>query len=215
MKDCNAFCIAFICLKLLLSKILLFSHFVGEPNNSAEKPNPVEFHPRNSNSWTFLDFSILLFFLLYLYLILKGCLCLCHCKQSVPSHPVTQWYLLYNKAWVSTNCKPLELGVSLLIHLSIPWPFLFTLSRFIRLFAFSDFTFLQCEIWRLIKGEIASKKIIKNRKAKLKETAALIYFFESLRSPFSVLALQIQPKLKWRGIVDAGITYMNSSQRPQ
>ena len=32
MNDCNAFCIAFISLKLLLSKILWFSHFVGEPN---------------------------------------------------------------------------------------------------------------------------------------------------------------------------------------
>ena len=82
MKDCNAFCIAFISLKLLLSKILLFSHFVGEPNYWS-----VEFHARNSNSWTFLNFSMLLFYLLYL--ILKGCLCLCHCKQLVPSHCVT------------------------------------------------------------------------------------------------------------------------------
>ena len=32
MKDCNAFYLAFISSKLLLSKILLFSHFVGEPN---------------------------------------------------------------------------------------------------------------------------------------------------------------------------------------
>ena len=32
MKDCRVFCIAFITLQLLLSKILLFSHFVGEPN---------------------------------------------------------------------------------------------------------------------------------------------------------------------------------------
>ena len=68
MKDCSAFCIAFISLKLLLSKILWFSHFWGEPNYWS-----VEFHPRNSNSWTFLNFSILLFFLLYLYLILKDC----------------------------------------------------------------------------------------------------------------------------------------------
>ena len=90
MKDCNAFCIAFISLKLLLSKILLFSHFVGEPNYWS-----VEFHPRNSNSWTFLNFSILLFFLLYLYLILKDWLCLCHCKQSGPSHCVTHY---------DTNC---------------------------------------------------------------------------------------------------------------
>ena len=89
MKDCDAFCIALISLKLLLSKILLFSHFVGEPNNSTEKPNSVEFHPRNSNSWTFLNFSILLFVLVYLYSILKDCLCLCDCKQSVPSCCVT------------------------------------------------------------------------------------------------------------------------------
>ena len=56
VKDYNAFCTAFISLKLLLSKILLFSHFVGEPNYWS-----VEFHPRNSNSRTFLNFSILLF----------------------------------------------------------------------------------------------------------------------------------------------------------
>ena len=87
MKDCNAFCIAFISLKLLLSKILLFSHFVGEPNYWS-----VEFHPRNSNSWTFLNLHILLFLLLYLYLILKDCLCLCCCKQLVPSHYVTHQF---------------------------------------------------------------------------------------------------------------------------
>ena len=84
VKDYNAFCTAFISLKLLLSKILLFSHFVGEPNYWS-----VEFHPRNSNSWTFLNLHILLFLLLYLYLILKDCVCFCHCKQSVPSHCVT------------------------------------------------------------------------------------------------------------------------------
>ena len=133
MKDCNAFCIAFISLKLLLSKILLFSHFVGEPNYWS-----VAFHSRNSNSWTFLNFSVLLFFLLYLYLILKDCLCLWLQAISSQSLCKTKWYLLYNKAWDFTNCKPLELGVSLLIHSSIPWPFLFTLSRFLRLFAFSE-----------------------------------------------------------------------------
>ena len=147
MKDCDAFCIASISLKLLLSKILLFSHFVGEPNYWS-----VVFHPRNSNSWTFLNFSILLFFLLYLYLILKYCLlCLCHCKQSGPRHCVT-----HN----DTNCitKPeflptvnLVFGVSLLIHSSVPWPFLFTLSRFIRLFAFGNFTFSQYEMMKVDK----------------------------------------------------------------
>ena len=43
------------------------------------------------------------------------------------------------------------------------------------------------------------KKIIKNRKAKLKETAALIYFsvrVSGLLKYFPVLALQIQPKRK-------------------
>ena len=86
MKDCKAFYIAFISLKLLLSKIL-FSHFVEEPNYWS-----VEFQPRNSNSWTFLNFSILPFFLLYLCLILKDCLCLCCCKQLVPSHYVTHQF---------------------------------------------------------------------------------------------------------------------------
>ena len=152
MKDCNAFCIAFISLKLLLSKILLVSHFVGEPNYWS-----VEFHPRNSNSQTFLNVSILLFFLLYL--ILKDCLCLW--MQAISTQPLckTKWYLLYNKAWDFTNCKPLELGVSLLIHSSILWPFLFTLSRFLRLFAFSDLTFLQYEMMKVDKRRDYIKKI--------------------------------------------------------
>ena len=49
------------------------------------------------------------------------------------------------------------------------------------------------------KRIITFKKIIKNRKAKLKETAALIYFsvrISGLLKCFPVLALQIQPKLK-------------------
>ena len=44
-----------------------------------------------------------------------------------------------------------------------------------------------------------TKKKKKNRKAKLKETAALIYFslrVSGLLKCFPVLALQIQPKLK-------------------
>ena len=40
MKDYNAFCIAFIYLKLLLSKILLVSHFVGEPNLLISRVSP-------------------------------------------------------------------------------------------------------------------------------------------------------------------------------
>ena len=49
------------------------------------------------------------------------------------------------------------------------------------------------------KRDYILKKIIKNRKAKLKETAALIYFsvrISGLLKCFPVLALQIQPKLK-------------------
>ena len=129
---------------------------------------------------------------------MKGCLCLCHCKQSVPSHCIT-----HNDTYCTTKpemfCKPLKLGVSLLIHSSIPWPFHFTLSRFIRLFAFSDFTFVQYEMMKADKRDYILKKIIKNRKAKLKETAALIYFsvrVSGLLKCFPVLALQIQPKLK-------------------
>ena len=67
------------------------------------------------------------------------------------------------------------------------------------------------------KRDYILKKIIKNRKAKLKETAALIYFsvrISGLLKCFPVLAFQIQPKLKRRGMVDA-VTHMHSSQRPQ
>ena len=40
MKDHNAFCIAFISLKLLLSKSVLVSHFVGEPNLLISRVSP-------------------------------------------------------------------------------------------------------------------------------------------------------------------------------
>ena len=56
-----------------------------------------------------------------------------------------------------------------------------------------------------------------NRKTKLKETAALIYSsvrVSGLLKCFPVLALQIQPELKRRGMIDA-VTNMHSSQRPQ
>ena len=49
------------------------------------------------------------------------------------------------------------------------------------------------------RRDYTEKKKKKNRKAKLKETAALIYFFlrvSGLLECFPVLALQIQPKLK-------------------
>ena len=63
---------------------------------------------------------------------------------------------------------PLELSVSLLICSSVPRSFLFTLSRFIRLFAFSDFTFLHYEMMKVDKRRdyIFFWLIIKNRKEK-------------------------------------------------
>ena len=97
----------------------------------------------------------------------------------------TKWYLLSKKAWDFTNCKPLELGVSLLIHSSLPWPFLFTLSTFLRLFAFSDITFLQYEMMKVDKRkDYTKKKNAKEQESKARRNSSSnLFLCESLRSP--------------------------------